>query len=362
MSSARPTGAAILTLLLAATAACPAAVRAATPEPPIVRDCADCPELVVLPAGAFLLGTSADAYEHDKVSGETPPLAVVIRRPFALGRFEVQVQEWRRFVAATGYRPAHACALDAAAAPAAPARCVTAADAEAYLEWLGRRTGRRYRLPSESEWEYAARAATTGARFWSNRDSHEGVSISRACDFANVHDVASRALQPAVPHARCIDHYTGPAPVGSFAPNPWGLYDLVGNVRELLADCSTPAATKVGRRTSARGPGRTAAIERFVAAPGCRGRWPHAVPRAISWPSMRPARPCRMSASAWHATLTTPKRTNSLLTNVCEIFGVRSTRYRRGNGASLRCRDARSTARQYGVRTRLVPERRRTAR
>ncbi|HPF25451.1 MAG TPA: SUMF1/EgtB/PvdO family nonheme iron enzyme [Steroidobacteraceae bacterium] len=239
MSSARPTGAAILTLLLAATAACPAAVRAATPEPPIVRDCADCPELVVLPAGAFLLGTSADAYEHDKVSGETPPLAVVIRRPFALGRFEVQVQEWRRFVAATGYRPAHACALDAAAAPAAPARCVTAADAEAYLEWLGRRTGRRYRLPSESEWEYAARAATTGARFWSNRDSHEGVSISRACDFANVHDVASRALQPAVPHARCIDHYTGPAPVGSFAPNPWGLYDLVGNVRELLADCYT---------------------------------------------------------------------------------------------------------------------------
>jgi formylglycine-generating enzyme required for sulfatase activity len=207
--------------------------------PTILRDCADCPELVAVAAGGFSLGTAADAYEHDERSGETPPLAVKIRRPFALGRFEVQVGEFARFVAESGHRPALACALDPPSPPAAPARCIAPADAAAYAAWLGQRTGRAYRLPSEAEWEYATRAGTGGARFWSNRDSHEGVSISRACDYANVYDVAARGLALPVPHARCTDHYAGPAPVGSFAPNPWGLHDLVGNVRELLADCYT---------------------------------------------------------------------------------------------------------------------------
>jgi formylglycine-generating enzyme required for sulfatase activity len=204
-----------------------------------LRDCAECPELVRIPAGAFSLGTAGDAYEHDERSGETPPLAVRIRRPFAIGRFEVQVHEFARFVAETGHRPALSCALDPAAPPAAPARCVAPADADAFVAWLARRTGRRYRLPSEAEWEHAARAGTTGARAWSNRDSHEGVSISRACDFANVYDVSARALALPVPHARCTDRYPGPSPVGSFAANPWGLHDSIGNVRELLADCFT---------------------------------------------------------------------------------------------------------------------------
>ena len=185
------------------------------------------------------MGSSTDAYEHDERSGETPPLLVRLRRPFALGRFELQAQQFARFLAATGHRPELACAMDEAAAPRAPARCLTAADASAYLEWLSRATGRPFRLPSESEWEHAARAGTTGARFWSSRDSHEGVSISRACDFANVYDVSARALALPVPYARCTDGYPGIAPTGSFLPNPFGLYDLIGNVRERLADCFT---------------------------------------------------------------------------------------------------------------------------
>ncbi len=203
------------------------------------RDCATCPELIAVPAGAFSLGTSTDAYEHDVASGETPPLNVRIRRPFALGRFEVTRAEFSAFASATGHRPRWPCALDAASPPAAPARCITVDDARAYLAWLGTQSGQRYRLPSETEWEYAARAGTTGARSWSARHSHEGVSISTTCDFGNVYDVSARSLALPVPHARCTDAYPGDAPVGSFQPNPWGFHDLIGNVRERLGDCFT---------------------------------------------------------------------------------------------------------------------------
>ncbi len=226
------------TLLLMAPCVVAAPAPAQDSRPPW-RDCPDCPELVYIPTGAFSMGSSTDAYEHDERSGETPPLAVRIRRPFALGRAEVQKQQFLQFVAATGHQPALACAAAGDEPPTAPARCITETDARAYLEWLGSISGHAYRLPSESEWEYATRAGTTGARFWSARDSHEGVSISRACDFANVHDVSARASQLSVPHARCTDGFPGLAPVGTFQPNPLGLHDLIGNVRERLADCFT---------------------------------------------------------------------------------------------------------------------------
>jgi formylglycine-generating enzyme required for sulfatase activity len=212
---------------------------AATPASALPRSCADCPELVEIGPGSFELGTPADGYEHSLATGETPPLRVTLRHRFAIGRFEITQAQFSGFVADSGYRPTHACSLEASRPPAAPVVCVTRRDAEAYLEWLRTRTGLAFRLPSESEWEYATRASTGGARFWSARDSHEGVSISRACDFANVYDVAARDRSLPIPHARCTDHYDSLAPVGSFAPNPWGLYDAIGNARELVADCYT---------------------------------------------------------------------------------------------------------------------------
>ena len=205
--------------------------------PTRTRDCPECPELLQLPAGEFSLGSSADDYEHDLLSGETPALRVKIRRAFALGSREVTNREFRAFLLATGHQPKYSCA--AKGADDEPLRCVTPQDADRYLWWLSERSGRRYRLPSESEWEYALRAGTTTARFWSGRDSHEGVSISRACDFANVKDVAGRAIDSPGPWARCNDGFAGPAPVAQFAANTWGFFDLAGNVRELLADCYT---------------------------------------------------------------------------------------------------------------------------
>jgi formylglycine-generating enzyme required for sulfatase activity len=213
---------------------------------PVLRDCPDCPELVPIAAGSFTLGTSSDGYEHDEAAGETPPLTVAIRRAFALGRFEVTRAQFDAFLDATGAQRRGSCAgpssVPAArveAPGAAPATCITAGDAERYAAWLSARTGHRYRLPSEAEWEYATRAGTRGARFWSARDSHEGVSISRACDYANVYDVSARAAQLPIPYARCTDGYPELAPAGSFLPNPWGLYDTIGNARERVADCHT---------------------------------------------------------------------------------------------------------------------------
>jgi formylglycine-generating enzyme required for sulfatase activity len=214
------------------------------------RDCAQCPELILLPAGSFAMGSSRDDVEFDVASGETPALTITLRKGFALGRFEVTRAEFAAYRAATGQETPQANASESRCArlltiatapppPAAPMTCLSDEEIADYLDWLSERSGHRYRLPSESEWEYALRAGEPGARFWSNRDSHEGVSISRACDFANGYDVDARVLRLPYPHARCADGYVGLAPVGSFQANKWGLYDVHGNARERLADCFT---------------------------------------------------------------------------------------------------------------------------
>jgi formylglycine-generating enzyme required for sulfatase activity len=211
------------------------AVRSDPPRP--LRDCPECPEMLRLPAGDFLMGSSADDYEHDLRSGETPAMRVRIRRGFALAVREVTAGEFRAFLAASTHQPRFDCARQGE--DLEPARCITPEDAAGYLAWLSARAGAAYRLPSESEWEYALRADTATARFWSGRDSHEGVSISRACDYGNVKDVSGRDVDSPGPWARCSDGFRGVAPVGRFAPHPWGFLDLVGNVRELTADCYT---------------------------------------------------------------------------------------------------------------------------
>jgi formylglycine-generating enzyme len=117
-----------------------------------------------------------------------------------------------------------------------PVVCVSDVDAQRYVQWLSRKTGKSYRLPTEAEWEYAARGGTTTARFW-------GDGRDQACDFANGRDfTGAEALNWMKGNKnevfQCRDGYVFTAPVGSFRPNGFGLYDMLGNVGQWTEDCS----------------------------------------------------------------------------------------------------------------------------
>ncbi len=204
------------------------------------QDCDFCPQMVVVRADSYQMGTPLGAYEVDAASGEGPPIRITIGRAFALSRAEVTVAQFQRFTAATGHRRNERCAPASPPSAGHPVSCVNFADALAYSQWLASETGQSYRLPSESEWEFAARAGTPWPRPWGANNSFEGVSISLTCDHANVYDIAAQAIYPrSWPYARCDDGFAAIAPVASFPANDYGLHDMVGNVREWTADCFT---------------------------------------------------------------------------------------------------------------------------
>jgi formylglycine-generating enzyme required for sulfatase activity len=210
------------------------------------QECVDCPVMVVVPSGRFAMGF--DGGEPERYEG--PVREVTIKRSFAAGRTEVTVAQFRRFVAATGHQAARGCyAWDGKVAtlnkdanwedpgfgrppgPDEPAVCVDWRDAAAYAKWLAALTGKPYRLLSEAEWEYAADAGST-ARFPWGEDPVEG------CKHANIFDRSgAAATTAAIPPVACDDGYAGVAPVGRFAANAFGLYDMVGNVWEWTQDC-----------------------------------------------------------------------------------------------------------------------------
>ncbi|WP_158044101.1 SUMF1/EgtB/PvdO family nonheme iron enzyme [Skermanella pratensis] len=171
------------------------------------QDCPECPIMVRLPAGSFTMGSARGD------PSEQPSHKVSLSKPFALGMFEVTVAEWRACVQGGGCSemPRMASATDET-----PVHNVHWRDAVAYTIWLSKKTGQRYRLPSEAEWEYAARAGTAG-RFWWG----EAVGVANAnCE--NCGGMYERLT---------------PLPVGSFKPNPLGFYDMNGGVAEWVADC-----------------------------------------------------------------------------------------------------------------------------
>ena len=219
------------------------------------RDCETCPAMVVIPAGSFVMGTPAE--------GGT--LVIQIPHAFALGRNEVTRGEFAHFIADSGHEPRPGCRnWDPVLArfnddaqrnwqnPATPVEpmddhpvtCVTFVDARAYVEWLARETGERYRLPSEAEWEYAARGGTTTLRPW-------GDAPEDGCEFANTYDVtADAAYRLGWPHAGCRDGFADLARVGLLQANSFNLYDMIGNVQEWVQDCATDSS--IGRPRDAR--------------------------------------------------------------------------------------------------------------
>ena len=169
------------------------------------------PEMVLIPAGVFEMGCISGGCRSD----ERPAHTVQISRPFAIGRFEVTFAQWDACAAAGG------CGMQRPGDQGwgrgnRPVINVSLQDAEAYVQWLSRETGERYRLPSEAEWEYAARAGSRTRYPWGNEMLR---------NMANCSDCGSR----------WGDNQT--APVGSFPPNDFGLHDMHGNVWERLADC-----------------------------------------------------------------------------------------------------------------------------
>jgi formylglycine-generating enzyme required for sulfatase activity len=231
----------------------------------VFRDCDDCPEMVVVPAGTFVMGTPSAIRRSGIAAAELDVIVMELPGAFALGRHEVTRRQYAAFIAKSGHEPRSGCrtwdlalgrfsenprrswrdpATPAAPADEHPVTCVSFIDAQAYVQWLSRETGARYRLPSEAEWEYAARAGTTSLRPW-------GEDAEAGCEQANTYDLtAVAALRLGWANAGCRDGYADVAPAGQFAANAFGLYDMIGNVREWVQDCAT--ASYVGRPRDAR--------------------------------------------------------------------------------------------------------------
>ena len=187
------------------------------------KECEHCPEMVVVSAGQFIMG--AIESETASTPDERPQHRVNFAQPFSVGRFPVTLSEWDACVAAKGcsYRTSdqnwgHG---------TQPVINILWDDAKEYVAWLSRTTGRTYRLLSESEREYVARAGTTTAYWWG--DSFEPTLANCADGNPALFSASAGDLQP-IARARTL-------PVQSFAPNPWGLYQVHGNVYDWVEDC-----------------------------------------------------------------------------------------------------------------------------
>jgi formylglycine-generating enzyme required for sulfatase activity len=178
------------------------------------------PEMVFIRGGTFTMGSPANAARR---RSDERQHRVSIGDVW-IGRYEVTFDEYDRFARATGRDLPDDQGWGRGRRPVIN---VNWHDATAYAEWLSQQTGQRYRLPTEAEWEYAARAGTTTARFWGN-------DPDAACQFANVHDETAERVNGDFRREShgCDDRHPQTAPVGSFAPNAWGLYDMMGNVYE----------------------------------------------------------------------------------------------------------------------------------
>ena len=207
----------------------------------VFRDCPECPEMVVIPAGSFLMGSPPN--EPGRFTGEDPQRQVNIRQ-FAVGKFDVKRGEWAEFAKLTNRAAHEGCEFSGFPKDQAnraswrnlgfpqdeahPVVCVTWGDVQDYVHWLSQRTGHKYRLLSEAEWEYAARAGTATAYPWGSTASHE---------YANYGTEKCCGDGLAVGRDRWVET----SPVGSFPPNGFGLYDMHGNVLQFVQDCFSPS-------------------------------------------------------------------------------------------------------------------------
>ena len=219
------------------------------------------PEMVVVPPGTFTMGSSkAEQKQAQKEVGhsnwfrdEGPQHEVTMSKAFAVGKFEVTKGQYAAFVQATGYAGGDSCYVDAsgdgnwsdtkgktwkdAGFPQAddhPVICVSWDDAKAYAAWLAKASGKPYRLLTESEWEYAARGQTSKGNYPRYTFGNDANAL---CKYGNVGDETAKAKYSGWTVAPCTDGALYTAAAGSFAANPFGVYDMLGNVWEWTEDC-----------------------------------------------------------------------------------------------------------------------------
>jgi formylglycine-generating enzyme required for sulfatase activity len=204
----------------------PPKISANDPGGEVFKECEECPEMVVAPAGSAMLGSPLG--ESGRQTFEAGPHPVEIAKPFALGRYAVTFAQWDACFAEGGCGRRRLGDLDFGRGNR-PAIFVTWAEAQLYVDWLKRKTGQSYRLLSEAEWEYAARGCRTlkcaYAPFWFGAIKPElAVYDSRRSYDGSPKAAASLRTQP----------------VNSGSPNPFGLYNMLGNVRQWTEDCWNP--------------------------------------------------------------------------------------------------------------------------
>jgi formylglycine-generating enzyme required for sulfatase activity len=223
------------------------------PQPaslPGFKDCSVCPDMIILPTGEFMMGSPASENGHIDVEGL--PRRVTVSKRIAIGKFEVTIEQASAFMAETGMNVGGSCQpiIDPSRAvatwgepsvsmqspgykvtPSHPAVCISWHEAQSYVAWLHRRTGKPYRLPTEAEWEYAARAGTT-TRFSFGNDE------TSLCDYARFADLGSQFGWADGCRSKMASY--GTTPVGALKPNPWGIFDMHGNAWEWVEDCWTP--------------------------------------------------------------------------------------------------------------------------
>lgn len=240
------------------------------------------PEMVPIKQGCFQMGQStaekqwlietAGQKDYDKFYADERQHKVCVEPDFEMAKYEVTVGQFRRFVEATGYRTdaeknvvTEGCLSWTGKdfdwvggrswrdpgflqSEQHPVVCVSWNDARAYVGWLGEQTGRDYRLPTEAEWEYAARALTETVRYWGDDPANQA-----ACRYENVADATSVAKYSWASSFSCNDGYAETSPVGRFSANTYGLHDMLGNASEWTCSAYTDAYNGSERQCSGGG-------------------------------------------------------------------------------------------------------------
>lgn len=229
--------------------------------PPAFKDCADCPEMIEIPAGSATLGSTAEERTTAGIvplfgDREGPTYRATFKKNFALGKNEITRAQFAAFAAATDRPEGNMCGVHDpktdnwypragfswkspgfAQADDHPVVCISYDDASAYAAWLAKKTGKPYRLPSDAEWEYAARGGTSTPWYW-------GATAEPGCGIANLLSAGTVAKlgwpKSLANRLVCSDQRSFTVPVASYPANPFGLHDMAGNAFEWAADCNSP--------------------------------------------------------------------------------------------------------------------------